>query len=183
MTLSLKLETDRLTLVGINDVNVSSLEHYYLDNYSHLVSSGGFTPKTRNDVEAVYQQWYENIYNEEEVRFFIFLQQQLIGVCGLSNIIRGAFHAAYLGYHLSAEQQNKGYMTEAVTEVVQFGFYGLNLHRIMANFRPDNLASGRVLEKVGFIKEGYAKDYLMVDGIWQDHILTALTNAHWVKRT
>lgn len=183
MAISLHLETNRLSILGINEVSVSALENYYLHNYDHLIGGGGFVPKKRSEIEAVYQQWYENILNNQEVRFFIFLQHELIGIAGLTNIIKGAFHAAYLGYHLSQDKQNQGYMSEAITEIIDFGFYALNLHRIMANFRPDNLASGRVLEKVGFIKEGYAKDYLMVDGVWQDHILTAITNQHWVDHS
>jgi ribosomal-protein-alanine N-acetyltransferase len=98
---------------------------------------------------------------------------------GISNIVRGAFQAAYLGYHMAEKSQGKGYMSEALREVIDFAFTALNLHRLMANYRPENLASGRVLEKLNFVKEGLAKNYLLVNGQWSDHILTSLTNPHW----
>ncbi len=72
--------------------------------------------------------------------------------------------------------QGQGYMTEALREVVRFSFQDFGLHRLMAGYMPRNLGSGRVLEKLGFEKEGQAKDFLFIAGTWEDHILTALTN-------
>jgi ribosomal-protein-alanine N-acetyltransferase len=93
--------------------------------------------------------------------------------------VRGAFQAAYLGYNISQDQQGKGLMTEALTAVIDYVFTEINLHRLMANYRPENLASARVLEKLNFTIEGFAKNYLMVDGQWCDHVLTSLTNPNW----
>lgn len=61
-------------------------------------------------------------------------------------------------------------MTKAVNEVVDYAFNVLKLHRIEANVMPRNIASKRVLEKCGFIEEGYSKKYLYINGVWEDHI-------------
>lgn len=180
MAYSLKLDTPRLTIVGINEINIHDLARYYLNNYQHLLKGGGFVPKTVDEVEDVCQQWLGNIEHETEVRFFIYRQHRLIGLAGISNIVRGAFQAGYLGYSMAKNEQGNGYMTEAIEEITAFGFCALNLHRIMANYRPANIASGRVLEKVGYQKEGFAEKYLRVNGNWEDHILTAMTNDNWL---
>jgi [ribosomal protein S5]-alanine N-acetyltransferase len=68
-------------------------------------------------------------------------------------------------------------MFEALTAAIAFAFDVLRLHRIMANYIPGNERSGKLLRRLGFNMEGYARDYLLIDGEWRDHILTALTNA------
>jgi ribosomal-protein-alanine N-acetyltransferase len=179
MTYSLLLDTSRLTIVGINEINVSDLAAYFIANKEHLKNGGGKVPQTEPQVRAVYDSWLEKIHSDSEVRFFILLDEVIIGVVGISNIIRGAFHAAYLGYHLAEQEQGKGYMTEALEAIIEFSFSALNIHRLMANYRPENKASESVLKKLNFVTEGLAKDYLMVNDQWADHVLTSLTNPHW----
>jgi ribosomal-protein-alanine N-acetyltransferase len=70
-------------------------------------------------------------------------------------------------------------MTEALKVAINYVFIELNLHRIMAAYIPHNQRSGRLLKRLGFLVEGYARDYLMIDGQWQDHILTSLINPNW----
>lgn len=182
MTHSLLLHTSRLTIVGINEINIAALNQYFLQNIEHLKLGGGQVPQNEEQVRRVYDNWLRNIDSDNEVRFFLLLDEKIIGIVGISNIVRGAFQAAYLGYNMAQAHQNKGYMTEALQEIVEFAFAALNLHRLMANYRPENLASARVLDKLGFEKEGYAKDYLMVNGQWADHVLTARTNPAWQQR-
>jgi [ribosomal protein S5]-alanine N-acetyltransferase len=100
----------------------------------------------------------------------------VVGQINFSNIVRGPFQAAYLGYQIDAAHQGKGLMTEALRLAVGFMFDRYRLHRIMANYIPDNIRSARVLERLGFEREGYARDYLFIDGAWRDHVLTALVN-------
>jgi ribosomal-protein-alanine N-acetyltransferase len=73
----------------------------------------------------------------------------------------------------------KGYMTEAVRLVVAYAFDSLLLHRVHAAFLPHNMASRRVLEKNGFKEEGYAENYLQIDGKWADHVLFGLTRERY----
>jgi ribosomal-protein-alanine N-acetyltransferase len=104
----------------------------------------------------------------------------IIGWISFTNIVRGIFQACNLGYKLAEDAQGYGYMTEAARAGIDFVFNTLRLHRIMANYLPHNHRSSAVLTRLGFAKEGYAKDYLFIDGKWQDHVLTALVNAEGI---
>ncbi|MCK6430817.1 MAG: GNAT family N-acetyltransferase, partial [Burkholderiaceae bacterium] len=70
----------------------------------------------------------------------------------------------------------RGLMTEALAACIDFAFGALRLHRIQANYMPENERSGRLLARLAFEREGYAKDYLFIDGAWRDHVLTARLN-------
>ena len=87
-----------------------------------------------------------------------------------------------MGYSLAADRQGKGYMSEALEIAIAYVFTQLNLHRIMAAYLLDNQRSGKLLKRIGFVVEGYACDYLMINGQWQDHILTSLINRNWKAR-
>lgn len=102
---------------------------------------------------------------------------RLIGGLTLSNVRRGASQSAALGYWMGAAFAGQGCMTEAVATVVPFAFKTLLLHRIEAATMPSNRASMRVLEKCGFAREGLARDYLKINGRWEDHVLYGRTDA------
>jgi len=103
----------------------------------------------------------------------------IIGQCNFSNITGYAFYAAFLGYGLDHRFVGQGLMTEALEAAIGYCFRTLNLHRIMANHLPTNVRSANLLRRLGFVPEGYARDYLLIAGRWQDHVLTALTNPDW----
>jgi len=103
----------------------------------------------------------------------------IIGQCTFSGITGYPFHAAYLGYGLDHRSVGQGLMTEALGAAIDYCFRTLNLHRIMANHLPSNVRSANLLRRLGFVPEGYARDYLLIAGRWQDHVLTALTNPDW----
>src|SRR5262245_14524074 len=107
--------------------------------------------------------------------FFIFRKSDgaLVGGLTFSNIRRGCAQAASLGYWMGAAFARQGYMTMAVAAVLPFAFGTLRLHRVEAACIPANLASIRLLEKSGFQREGFARQYLCIDGVWQDHFLYA----------
>lgn len=100
----------------------------------------------------------------------------ILGTCNYTNVVRGPFLACHLGYQIARAHEGQGLMAETLRTTNAFIFSALRLHRIMANYRPENERSGRLLERLGFVREGLAKDYLYIDGAWRDHILTALTN-------
>ena len=89
---------------------------------------------------------------------------------GLNNVVWGAFCSAFLGYKLDEALVNRGYMSMAIAIVVQYAFQELRLHRIEANVMPRSGASLRALEKNHFINEGMSRDYLRINGRWEDHI-------------
>ena len=100
---------------------------------------------------------------------------EVVGRIALTNVVRGAFQNAYLGYWIAKDHTRGGYATEAVGLLMDFAFRRLELHRVQAAVRPDNRASRRVLEKAGFREEGLARSYLRVGGEWRDHVLYART--------
>lgn len=100
----------------------------------------------------------------------------VVGTANFRNVIRGAFQACTLGYSMDHRYQGQGLMGEALEAATGFLFRSWGLHRIMANYMPRNERSGRLLERIGFVREGYARDYLRIAGRWEDHVLTALVN-------
>ena len=106
----------------------------------------------------------------------------LVGGITISNIRRRAAQFATLGYWMGEEFAGRGLMSEAVETLLPFFFDVLGLHRLQAAFLPHNIASRRVLEKSGFREEGYAENYLQIDGRWADHVLFALTRERWDAR-
>lgn len=101
---------------------------------------------------------------------------KIIGSVVYSNIIRGCSQSCHLGYKIDKDEANKGYITEAVEVANSYVFHVLELHRIQANIMPSNYASLRVVEKLGFSNEGLAKNYLKINGKWEDHIHMVLLN-------
>ena len=103
-------------------------------------------------------------------------QKQVLGVCNFTNIVRGTFQSCHLGYALAEKHQGHGYMQEALAAACDFMFDQMLLHRIMANYLPRNERSGRLLARLGFEKEGLARQFLLINGIWEDHVLTSRLN-------
>jgi ribosomal-protein-alanine N-acetyltransferase len=97
----------------------------------------------------------------------------MVGGLTLANIRRGVAQAGSIGYWVGAPFARKGYMTAAVRALIPFGFRTLGLHRLEAACIPANIASISLLEKTGFTREGYARSYLCINGVWQDHLLYA----------
>ena len=95
----------------------------------------------------------------------------LVGGLTLANIRRGVAQAGSIGYWMGLPFVRRGYMSAAVRAVIPFAFATLRLHRLEAACIPTNAASIRLLENSGFVREGYAREYLCINGIWQDHLL------------
>jgi ribosomal-protein-alanine N-acetyltransferase len=109
--------------------------------------------------------------------FLIFRRddEALLGGVTLSNVRRGVAQSASLGYWMSVRHAGRGYMRRAVDLVLDFAFGELRLHRVEAACIPGNERSLGLLEKAGFVREGYARRYLLIDGRWQDHVLLSRT--------
>lgn len=103
----------------------------------------------------------------------------IIGNLSLTNIVRGVFLACHLGYRIDAAHEGKGFMLEAVACALRYAFNELALYRVMANYMPTNTRSGALLRRLGFSVEGHARDYLFLNGAWQDHVLTSLLAPAW----
>jgi ribosomal-protein-alanine N-acetyltransferase len=180
-----ELKSNRLLLRMGQPEDIPAILRYYSVNKPFLEP---FEP-TRPDNFYTYEFWEaaltfrdQEFHSGEAVKLFIFKHTEpleVIGIINLNTIIRGAFHGATLGYGLAASHQRQGVMTEAGQRLIDYAFQELNLHRIMAGYMPHNHRSGNVLKRLGFQIEGVARDYLFINGGWQDHILTSLLNPHW----
>ncbi|EKO3377450.1 ribosomal protein S5-alanine N-acetyltransferase [Vibrio fluvialis] len=104
---------------------------------------------------------------------------EMLGTISFSNISRFPFYACNVGYSLAEQAQGKQVMTRALKMACDYMFNEQNLHRVMASYMPHNKRSEAVLQRLGFVHEGQAKDYLLIDGQWQDHNLTSLVNPNW----
>ncbi|MWV42718.1 GNAT family N-acetyltransferase [Paenibacillus sp. HJL G12] len=101
---------------------------------------------------------------------------RIIGTIGLFFVMRDPLQSCMIGYSLDQDHNGKGYMTEAVKQVVRFAFEELKFHRIVGEVSPRNPGSIRVLENAGFHKEGISRSNVKINGVWEDHQVLALIN-------
>lgn len=121
------------------------------------------------------KRYVREVEQDQAYPFFVFdAQGRLVGGVTLSQVRRGVAQTCSVGYWMGEPYAGRGLMTGAVRALAPFVFNQLKLRRIEAACLPFNLASIRLLEKTGFRKEGYAREYLCIDGVWQDHLLYAL---------
>lgn len=151
----------------------------FLQPFSPLQSEEHFSLDAQT---SIVRQAIREASLDEAYRFGIVhsASGELIGQLNLTGIARGAFQNALLGYSLDERYNGKGYMTEAVRLCLELAFGALGLHRVQAAVMPHNRGSIRVLQKNGFSEEGYARQYLRINGAWEDHVLFARVNDSWV---
>lgn len=130
---------------------------------------------TRGAFRRRLKRYAEDQRNDTAYAFLIFRSEDsaLVGGLTLANIRRGVAQAGSIGYWTGAPYARHGYMSAAVRALIPFCFSTLRLHRLEAACIPNNAASIGLLEKVGFQREGYARAYLCINGVWQDHLLYA----------
>jgi [ribosomal protein S5]-alanine N-acetyltransferase len=106
--------------------------------------------------------------------------EHALGQVHLSQIARAPFCSALLGYSIDAAHEGRGLMREALEAVLADAFGPrIGLHRVQANVRPENIRSLALLDRLGFEREGLAREYLFIDGAWRDHVLTARRAPGW----
>jgi ribosomal-protein-alanine N-acetyltransferase len=130
---------------------------------------------TRGAFRRRIKRYAEDLRSDQGYAFLItrYSDGALVGGLTLANIRRGVAQAGSVGYWMGQPFIRQGYMTAAVRAVIPFGFTSLRLHRIEAACIPTNNGSIRLLEKTGFVREGFAREYLCINGTWQDHLLYA----------
>ena len=176
----LPIKTRRLLLRIPEPEEAHLLAAYVKENRDHLAH---WEP-TRSEGYYTLDYWKEEVkkiqnefYLGQSLRLSVFQKEKpggpIIGVCNFSNFLRGVFQACFLGYSVHNQFEGQGIMAEALDAAIQFVFKHLKLHRVMANYMPRNERSGKLLRKLGFTVEGYARDYLKIAGKWEDHILTS----------
>jgi [ribosomal protein S5]-alanine N-acetyltransferase len=105
----------------------------------------------------------------------------IVGHVNVTQIVRGLFQSAYMGYQVFAPYANQRYMTDAMPLALAVVFRTLRLHRVEANIQPGNAASIALAKRAGFKKEGYSPGYLKIAGRWRDHERWAMTVDDWKR--
>lgn len=124
------------------------------------------------------RRYADDLQSDLSYALFIFRNSDgaLVGGITLANVRRGVAQSGSIGYWMGQRYARQGYMTDAVLALVPFAFATLRLHRVEAACIPTNAASIRLLQKTGFAQEGYARKYLCINGVWQDHLMFARIN-------
>lgn len=179
------LGTDHLILRMASPREAAAVVEHLVRNQAH------FAPwDPRRTPEQYSAPWWrerleldiQSALGDRSFRFWLFARdapERIIGMIHFSNIVRGAFHCCHLGFNVDRESEGKGLMREGLERALRWAFDDLRLHRIEANHRPENVRSAGLLRRLGFVPQGYARDYLHIDGAWRDHVLTALVNERW----
>ncbi|ODN42135.1 GNAT family N-acetyltransferase [Piscirickettsia litoralis] len=129
------------------------------------------------DNEEDFLEYIDKANNSDRSEsLFLMHNSNLVGVFNISEIVRGCFQSCYLGYYAFEPFANQGYMTQGLQLLIHHAFGALKLHRIEANIRPENTHSIKLVQKLGFHKEGYSPNYLYLDGAWRDHERWAITH-------
>jgi ribosomal-protein-alanine N-acetyltransferase len=179
------IETQRLILRLAEARDATEIVRYFTENRAHLAGS-----RPRMQPEFFTEEFWRSqahaalseFRTDRSLRLFMFERPNGARVVGNVNFVqfqRGAAYYCTLGYGIAAEREGRGLMREALEAAIGYVFGELNMHRIQANHVPWNQRSGGLLRRLGFVVEGYARDYLYLDGEWRDHVLTSLTNPHW----
>lgn len=179
------LHSERLILRIPEPSEAGELVRHFQANKEHLAQSG-LTPPSNFYTEAFWTdqlaQYSEEFQADSSLRLFAFehtTPYRVVASISFMHFLRKGAQFCHLGYGIDREKQGQGFMKEGITAAIKYVFEEMNLHRIMANYMPTNERSGKLLKSLGFTIEGYARDYLLVNGIWQDHIMTSLTNPNW----
>lgn len=173
------LQTERLVVRTARPDEAEALLDFFRRNEPHL---GPWEPARPPGFFSV-ELWRERLAQYRDhwlagssYRLHLFEKSapdRVVGSIGLSNVVRGVFQNAQMGFGLDAGCVGRGLMLEAVNATLDFAFGPLDLHRVEANHQPQNLRSAALLRRAGFEVQGYARDYLFLDGAWRDHVLTA----------
>ena len=183
---ALRLETPRLVLAVPDGRDAARMLAYVEENRGHLEP---WEPLRASSYYAL-EYWKSELasapveYRAGASMRLILLPRgdeggPVLGTANFRNFCRGVFQSCTLGYGLGRAHQGQGLMEEALRAAIAHVFGELNLHRVMAAHMPRNERSARLLERLGFAREGLAKDYLRIAGRWEDHVLTSKVNPAW----
>jgi ribosomal-protein-alanine N-acetyltransferase len=175
--------TTRLVLRPPRTGDVAEIRRLMRSNYEHLrpwnpAPPAGEDPSSITEVSKTVLR-HRRDWKHGSAYVFMVAEREtpstFVGKIALNGVMRGAMYGAYLGYWMAAESQGRGLVTEGIRAVLDFAFDAARLHRIQAAIMPHNARSLRVVEKLGFRREGYAERYLQIAGKWEDHVLFAKT--------
>lgn len=179
------LTAPRVIVRLANTTDVPQVVRYFQDNRAHLASSRpivGDEFHTEGFWHAQVRANLTEFRDGRSVRLFLFDRgrpERVIGNANFTQVFRSPAYYCTLGYGLDREYEGRGMMREGLETALAYMFGPQNFHRVQANYVPRNERSGGLLRRLGFVIEGYARDYLLLNGRWEDHILTSKTNPDW----
>lgn len=174
----LRVQTSRCLIRLAEPVDAPELLRHRVENREHFMP---WEPAREGSYYTLEQCAQSIVEGREAAQldraypFIVFSRngQEMVGSFTLANVVRGPFQACLLGYGVAARWQGHALMAEALEAGLTLAFGQLDLHRVMANYLPRNERSARLLARLGFEREGYARAYLRIAGAWEDHVLTA----------
>jgi ribosomal-protein-alanine N-acetyltransferase len=138
-------------------------------------------PSTRAGYEAWVARFAPRGDQPTHAGYLVFRREDhaLLGVFNFSEIVRGGFLSAYLGYMGFLPHTGQGYMTEGMALALDAAFGKLRLHRVEVNIQPTNERSLALAQRVGFTREGFSRRYVKIAGRWRDHVRYAILAEDW----
>lgn len=176
-----KTESKRLTTHGLvirlcakHDAKV--LTAFYQDNAEHLRR---WEPQQEHTLGVWQKRLAQRLAEQRsgDGAYFIACDAktgEVSATCSLTYVMSGVFQACYMGYAVGKKYEGQGVMKQTCLHAIDYAFNTLDLNRIMANYIPHNKRSESLLRGLGFVREGFAKRYLFINGQWEDHVLTSL---------
>jgi ribosomal-protein-alanine N-acetyltransferase len=176
-----RLVTDRLVVTLPAVADAARVAEYWRRNDQRFAPISPPRPEGWQTKEHWETRLAKNLREHEDgtsLRMMAFLRDdpdgEVIAQLSFSQMFRGPFLSCTLGYGIDGRFEGRGLMREGLVAAIGHVFDTLGFHRIAANHLPDNLRSAQLLRRLGFEVEGYAREYLFIDGAWRDHVLTAL---------
>ena len=182
-----EIETERLRLVIARPGLEEALARFFAENFAGHLDRWSPPPPADGFGAGHWAKVlpaYEREFGAGASARWVMLERaapapEVVGTCNFTQIAKGPFRACVLGYQVARGREGRGLMHEALSATIDYAFRELRLHRVMANYRPENARSARLLARLGFVPEGFAREYLFIDGAWRDHVLSSKTNPHF----
>lgn len=176
------IRTERLVLRDLKETDLQAVHSYASD--PEVVRYMDWGPNTKEETQDFIQR---TITNQKEkprrvytLAIVLKAEDELIGSCGM-HTSNSDNREGWLGYCLNRHFWGQGYATETAEALLTFGFTQLKLHRIFATCDPANVASARVLEKIGMQREGHLREHKWAKGCWRDSFLYAILENEWKR--
>ena len=172
---NIKLTTERLILREARKSDWKDVHEYAVDPdvYRFMPWGPNTIEDTKNYIQRAINSRQENPRTNFELAIILKATQKRIGGCGIT-VSDAGNQQGWIGYCLNKNYWRQGYVTEVSAKLLEFGFYKLNLHRIYATCDTENIASARVLEKIGMQREGKMRDDKLIRKKWRDSFLYAV---------
>lgn len=173
------LTTPRTVITHFGCVDARQIHRYLQANAEHLARWEPLRPAGFDDLPRLEERQTAFLADFDAGRAVHLIaldpaRRRVLAMCNFTNIMRGAFLACHLGYSVAQAEQGQGLMYEVASAGIAYIRDVVGLHRVMANHMPSNLRSAKLLARLGFEREGYARAYIQIAGVWEDHVLNSL---------